>query len=114
MDLAVTLFVFLLFSSGVYLMQKRHIFEVLLGTLLLSQGTNLILISMGGWKSKDHPPILIDEAVGYTDPLPQALILTAIVIGFGVTAFLLVLIFRGYEESNNMEIGEEEKEPGEA
>ncbi|MDK2972768.1 MAG: multicomponent Na+:H+ antiporter subunit [Candidatus Sumerlaeota bacterium] len=102
--------VFLLFASGLYLIMQRNLFEVLLGTNLLSHGTNLFLISMSGWHPDTLPPILV-EAFGhdpspYVDPVPQALILTAIVISFGVTAFLVVLMMRGVEETGTLEAGE--------
>lgn len=83
-------------SVGIYLLLTRSILRVILGTILLSHAAHLMLLTMGGLDAK-APPLLGEEAVGYTDPLPQALILTAIVISFGVTAFLLVLAYRTYK-----------------
>ncbi len=117
MELLITLLVFFLFAGGIYLMMRRHLFEVLLGTLLLSHGTNLLLIAMGGWGGDQQPPILLEGETlaiqNYADPLPQALILTAIVISFGVTAFLVVLISRGYDEYRDPEVGERGRDEGE-
>ncbi len=81
-----------LVAAGVYLMLRRRAFTVALGLLLLGHAANLTLLVMGRLRL-DRPPIL-DGRGGYTDPLVQAFILTAIVIGFGVTALLLVLVYR--------------------
>lgn len=102
--------VFLLFSSGLYLVMRKHIYEVLLGVTLLGHGANVFLMSQSGWLLESQPPILTNggtDGTVYADPLPQALILTAIVIGFSVTAFLVVLVLRGYEETETVEVGEQ-------
>jgi multicomponent Na+:H+ antiporter subunit C len=118
LSVVIATMVFLLVGSGIFLMLRKHIFEVLLGVLLLSHGVNMLLISMGGWEASEKPPILnINEEMPvevYADPLPQALILTAIVIGFGVAAFLIVLVGRGIEESGSPHVGELGREEGEA
>jgi len=109
-----SILVFLLFSSGLYMVMRRSLFEVLLGMNLLSHGANLFLITMGGWSNTSLPPILMPGEVGstaaYADPIPQALILTAIVISFGVTSFLVVLIMRGYEEMGTMDMADTGRE----
>jgi multisubunit Na+/H+ antiporter MnhC subunit len=100
MAIFTAIMVFLLFSSGAYLVMRRNIFEVLLGVTLLSHGVNVFLISMGGWTRESQPPILKNGGdIVYADALPQALILTAIVIGFAIVAYLVVLVLRGYEET---------------
>ena len=86
-----------LFTVGTYLILTKSILRVILGILLLSHGAHLLLLTMAGLKV-GAPPLLGEEALFYADPLPQALILTAIVISFGVTAFLLVLAYRTYKE----------------
>jgi multicomponent Na+:H+ antiporter subunit C len=86
-----------LIGTGTYLMLKKTAFKVVLGIYLYSQAANLLIISMGGVKLGEPPILTDDSAVTYSDPLVQALVLTAIVIGFGVTAFLLVLIYRAYQ-----------------
>lgn len=82
----------LLVGCGVYLMLRARSFAVVLGLILLSYATNLFLFASGGL-SVDRPP-LIGLGPPYTDPLPQALVLTAIVIGFAMTAFVVVLALR--------------------
>lgn len=88
-----------LFASGTYLILQRRAIRLILGLSLLSHGVNLLLFSSGGLGS-GLPPIILDKdnfdgiTSIFVDPLPQALILTAIVINFGVTAFLVVLVNR--------------------
>lgn len=117
MGLLSALLVAILFSGGLYLMMRKNLFEVLLGVMLLSNGVNLFLLSMGGWSREQLPPILDEElatpAAAYADPLVQALILTAIVISFGVTAVLVVLVARCWEESQAMDAAETGREEGE-
>jgi multicomponent Na+:H+ antiporter subunit C len=78
--------------------------KIILGISIISHATNLLIITMGGLK-KGGPPLLGGIELTYTDPLPQALILTAIVINFAITAFLLVLAYRSYSVlgTENME-----------
>lgn len=85
----------ILFSIGVYLLLSRTLLRIILGTSIIAYGANLLIITMGGLK-KGGAPLLTGEASSYVDPLPQALILTAIVINFAITAFLLVLAYRTY------------------
>jgi len=111
--LLTSLFIAMLFAAGVYLLMKRNLFEVVLGLTLMSHAVNVFLLTMGGWSNSGHPPLLVpkEEAgsrlIQYVDPIPQALILTAIVISFGVTAFLIVLIARAYEAEPNIALAEE-------
>ncbi|MNC74032.1 Na(+)/H(+) antiporter subunit C [compost metagenome] len=83
----------------------------MLGTSLLTHGVHLLLLTMAGLK-KGAAPVLGDHAETYVDPLPQALILTSIVISFGVTAFYFVLAYRSYQTLGTDEIDsiKEEKE----
>lgn len=89
-----------LFAAGVYLILRRSIVKLIIGLLLLSQACNLLILTAAGL-TRGNPPIIKEEnivaAASYADPLPQALILTAIVIGFGVVAFALVLLHRVYQ-----------------
>ena len=88
-----------LFASGVYLLLQRSPIRLILGLGLLSHGVNLLLFSTSGLR-RGVPPIIMDKATfrgdisQFVDPLPQALILTAIVISFGVTAFVVALVNR--------------------
>ena len=84
-----------LVASGVYLMLRGRTFPVVLGLTLLSYAVNLFLFGMGRLQV-GMPPIISDGTTQYTDPLPQALVLTAIVIGFGMTAFAITLAVKGF------------------
>ena len=90
MELLVACAIGLLTMVGVYLVLRRHSFPVIIGTVFLSYAVNLFLFAMGRLEI-DKPPIAAAEAVAMTDPLPQALVLTAIVIGFAFVCFALVL-----------------------
>lgn len=98
-SLALVLIMVVLYSSGIYLMLERSLTRVLLGFLLVGNATNLLLLIVAG-KAGVAPivggGIAADEM---SDPLPQALILTAIVITFGVSAFLLGLLYRSWRLS---------------
>lgn len=84
-----------LFAVGLYQMLSRSLLRVVVGTVLISHGSLLMLIVSGGLKRGEAP--VLTGASAYTDPLPQALILTAIVIGFATTALVLALAFRAYQ-----------------
>jgi multicomponent Na+:H+ antiporter subunit C len=89
-----------LYAAGVYMMLRRSLFKLILGLVLLSHGANLLIFTVGGL-TRARPPLVPPGATApvapSADPMPQALILTAIVIGFGVLAFSLVLFHRGYQ-----------------
>lgn len=108
MGLMTALMVAILTGGGAWLMMRRNLFEILLGLTLFSHGINLFLMSMGGWEEAQKAPLPVEKlaAENYADPVPMALILTAIVISFGVTAFLIVLAARGYEETRDVNLGE--------
>jgi multicomponent Na+:H+ antiporter subunit C len=97
MEILMSIAVGLLFMAATYLMLSRSLLRIIIGTGLLSHGAHLLLLTMGGLK-RGTVPLLGEKASSYTDALPQALILTAIVISFGVTSFLLVLAYRAYQE----------------
>jgi len=88
-----------LFTCGFYLMLRRNFTRMLIGILFLSQAANLVILVLPGL-GPGFSPIVPDGATrppdGHPDPLPQALILTAIVIGFGVIAFAIVLLKKAY------------------
>jgi multicomponent K+:H+ antiporter subunit C len=90
----------LLTAAGVFLVQRAQSFPVIIGLTFLSYAVNLFLFAMGRL-AIDRPPILSADAPGYTDPLPQALVLTAIVISFGMTALIVVLALRGFLETGS-------------
>ncbi|PLR66109.1 MULTISPECIES: Na(+)/H(+) antiporter subunit C [Bacillaceae] len=97
MEILMSIVVGILFMAATYLMLSKSLLRIIIGTGLLSHGAHLLILTMGGLK-KGAAPLLGEEASSYVDPLPQALILTAIVISFGVTSFLLVLAYRAYQE----------------
>ncbi|MBB3037550.1 Na(+)/H(+) antiporter subunit C [Hoyosella altamirensis] len=91
------LIVGILFGCGIYLVLERTILKMLLGLLLLTNAVNLLIINMGGLSGA--PPIIGRESAEHgdmADPLVQALILTAIVIGMGLAAFVIALIYRSF------------------
>lgn len=105
MEILMSVLIGVLFSVGTYLILTKSILRVILGLILLSHGAHLLLLTMAGFEGI-APPLLGLEASSYADPLPQALILTAIVISFGVTAFLLVLAYRTYKEHQTDDLEE--------
>lgn len=100
MQIMMSIVVGALYASGLYMMMRRSIVKLIIGLALLSHGANLLLFMMGGL-DRARPPILSAEtmntAISIADPVPQALILTAIVIGFGVQAFAVVLVLRAHQ-----------------
>ncbi|AFL99560.1 multisubunit Na+/H+ antiporter, MnhC subunit [Desulfitobacterium dehalogenans ATCC 51507] len=85
----------ILFTIGTYLILSKTLLRVILGTSIIGHGVNLLILTMGGLK-KGGPPLLGLKESFFTDPLPQALLLTAIVINFATTALFLVLSYRTY------------------
>ncbi|MBX0327472.1 Na+/H+ antiporter subunit C [Oscillochloris sp. ZM17-4] len=86
-----------LFAGAIYLMLRRSVVKLILGLLLLSHGVNLLIFTMGDGVRRGAPPIVDDAGLppaNVADPLVQALILTAIVISFGIMAFVLALAYR--------------------
>lgn len=89
-----------LFASGVYLMLSRNLIRVLLGFLLIGHGANLLLLSAG---RSGSAPIVGEDGIS-ADPIPQALVLTSIVITFAISCFLLAMIYRNYQLTRNNEV----------
>lgn len=96
MELLFAFSIGLLTACGVYLLLRARTFPVVMGLTLLSYAVNLFLFAMGRLAT-GRPPV-IGQADAYTDPLPQALVLTAIVIGFAMTAFVVILALRARGE----------------
>jgi multicomponent Na+:H+ antiporter subunit C len=97
MELLLALASGVLYTAGIYLMLRRRLAQLIIGLGLLSNGTNLLIFTAGGL-TRARPP-LVPADTGqllppFADPVPQALVLTAIVIGFGLLAFSLVLAHR--------------------
>ena len=97
MELMLALAAAVLYGTGIYLMLRRRLAQLIIGLGLLSNGTNLLIFAAGGL-TRAQPPIIPPGATvlvpPYADPVPQALVLTAIVIGFGLLAFSLALVHR--------------------
>ena len=98
MILVLALLVGALFAGGTYLLLQRTLTRIVLGLALMGHGANLLLLLAGGRAGR--APLIGDEVdpanAGFADPLPQALALTAIVITFGISAFLLALAYRSW------------------
>ncbi|TBW54293.1 Na+/H+ antiporter subunit C [Marinobacter halodurans] len=86
-------------ASGVYLILRARTFPVVVGLTMLSYAVNLFLFATGRLVTAGQP--IIGSAKSYTDPLPQALVLTAIVIGFAMTAFVVVLALRSRADTGD-------------
>lgn len=96
MTISIAIATAVLFATGSWLLMQRRLTRIIIGIGLLGHGANLLLVSSGG--SSGKAPIISGEGFeGYSDPLPQALALTAIVITFGVTALLLALGYRSWQ-----------------
>jgi multicomponent Na+:H+ antiporter subunit C len=108
MELFYALLASSLFAAGIYSILRRSLVKLFIGIILLSQSVNLVIIIAGGLTAAS-PPLVEAGKVSleppYADPLPQALILTAIVISFGIVAFFLVLLKRVYQvvESDDLD-----------
>lgn len=100
MEVVLALTIGCLYAAGVYMMLRRSLFKLILGLVLLSHASNLLIFSSAGVTRAIPPIIPADEVTlsqSAADSLPQALILTAIVISFGVVAFALVLFQRTFQ-----------------
>jgi multicomponent Na+:H+ antiporter subunit C len=98
-----------LYASGIYLMLRRRLAQLIIGLGLLSNGTNLLIFTAGGLTSARPPVVSEGETTlvpPYADPVPQALVLTAIVIGFGLLAFSLVLAHRVHATTGTDDVDE--------
>ena len=109
MEVVLALVIGTLYGGGLYLMMRRNLLQLIIGLGLLSHGANLLIFTAGGLR-KGGAPILAEGEKAFAtlpaDPLPQALILTAIVISFAVTAFALVLFLRTYQTVGTDDVDE--------
>lgn len=110
MEIILSLLTGVLFGTGVYFLLRRSIVKLILGIIFLSNATNLLLFLAGGLTLKK--PSFLKEAgtTEVADPLPQALVLTAIVIGFGVIAFTLVLKYKFHQSTGTVDIDDAKTE----
>jgi multicomponent Na+:H+ antiporter subunit C len=102
MEVALAVTIGVLYAAGLYLMLRRSIVKLIVGLALLGHAANLLIFTAAGL-TRARAPIVPEGAlappVPTADPLPQALVLTAIVIGFGVLAFTVALIYRTHQET---------------
>ncbi len=113
MEFLVASSVGVLTAAGVYLLLRAHTFPVVLGLTLLSYATNVYLFATGRL-AINAPPLIDAQVARYTDPLPQALVLTAIVISFGMTALLVVMALRSWSASGDDHVDGGQAAPGTA
>jgi len=97
METLMTITAGILFTVGTYLILSKTLLRIIMGMSLFTHGVHIMLMAVNGLKH-GAAPLLGEEATTYTDPVPQALILTSIVISFSLTAFSLVLAYRTYME----------------
>lgn len=96
----------MLYAAGLYLLMHRSFIKLVIGIVLFAHACNFFLFTAGGIK-RGMPAFITDESqdiTGIADPLPQALILTAIVIGLGIQAFAIVLLKRVYHTSGTSDL----------
>ena len=114
MEIVMAIAIGALTSCGVWLMLRPRSYQVIIGLCLLGYGVNLFIFSMGRL-TVDSEPVLVPGVaatlLNYDDPMPQALVLTAIVIGFAMTALFLVVLLaqRGFSGNDHVD-GEEDAE----
>lgn len=82
------------FFVAVYLLLGKNFIHILFGFVVLTNGANLFVLAMSGTPDGKRAPVLSEGLGPVVDPLPQALVLTAIVIGFGLTIYLIMLLYR--------------------
>src|SRR5581483_2938192 len=105
MEVVLAIVAGVLYASGLYLMLRRRLAQLIIGLSLLSHGSNILIVSAAG-VTRGKPPLIAPGTTDgqFADPVPQSLILTAIVIGFGVLAFSLVLAHRVHQSAASDDI----------
>ena len=100
MEILLAIVVGLLYASGIYMILRRSLVKLIIGIILLGNGANLLIFLLGRI-TKGLPPIIPENSKvfleAYADPVPQALILTAIVISFGLQSFAIILVKRAHK-----------------
>jgi len=100
MEILLVILIGLLYAAGIYMILRRSLVKLIIGLILLGNGANMLIFLLGKIV-KGKPPIIEETGKAleglYADPLPQALILTAIVISFGLQAFAIILVKRAYK-----------------
>ena len=100
MDILLAITTGILYAAGIYMILRRSLVKLIIGIVILGNGVNLLIFLMGGLV-KGQPSLITENGVKleaiFADPVPQSLILTAIVISFGLQSFAIVLIKRAYK-----------------
>jgi multicomponent K+:H+ antiporter subunit C len=109
MEMVISAGIGILTACGIYLILRPWTFSVILGLTLLSYAVNVLILASGRLRA-GSPPLALPGASGLADPLPQALVLTAIVIGFGMTAYLVALALRAKGDSATDHVDAEERQ----
>ena len=112
MELNLPIIIGILFAAGLYLILHRHFFKLILGLMLFSLATNLFIFVIGRLTrggSAIIPKHAESAQIPFADPVPQALLLTAIVIGFGIQAFAIVLVKRVYQSFGTTDLDDMKK-----
>ncbi len=109
MIILMALLIGVLYTTGVYMLLRRSLVKIIIGLIFMGNATNLLIFTVG--RLTKGAPAFINEGAKvafepFADPVPQALILTAIVIGFGVQAFALVLFKKAYESAGHDDMNE--------
>lgn len=110
MEILVASAVGILTAAGIYLILRKRTFPVILGTAFISYAVNVFLFASGRL-AVNQPPVLQDGVVLYSDPLPQALVLTAIVIAFGMTAVVVMIGVGAFLSSQDDHIDDQHEPP---
>ena len=106
MEMLMSVLIGVLMATSVWLMLSRNLVKFLFGLVLISNVANLIIFTVGGL-TEGAPPLIVDDGSAiYANSLPQALVLTAIVIGFGLVSFTLILALRAYQELGTVNVDE--------
>jgi multicomponent Na+:H+ antiporter subunit C len=103
MQIDTALLVGVMFTIATYLLLQKNFIRILFGFVIFSNAGNLFILSMSGSPDNRNIPILKDGVSHYVDPLPQSLVLTAIVIGFGLTVYLIMLLYRIILDTKTMD-----------
>jgi len=113
-NLTLIVVIVVLTAGGVYLLLERSLTRIVLGLVMLSNAVNLLLLVAGG--AAGHPPIITDDMPAdvltetMADPLAQAMVLTAIVITLGLTAFLLAMGYRSWQLHRHDEVADDDED----
>ncbi len=106
MEILMSVLIGVLMAASVWLMLSRNMVKFLFGLVLISNVANLIIFTVGGL-TEGAPPLIVDDGPAvYANSLPQALVLTAIVIGFGLVSFTLILALRAYQALGTVNVDE--------